>query len=231
MIKRYSILISLLLTLFCGRECFAQSYEFAQFEFYAEANEQLGKPQANENRVVLMGDSITQFWTEKRPQFFTSNNLIGRGISAQTSYQMLIRFHEDVIRLQPYIVVINCGTNDIAENAGPYVEDYSVNNVMAMTEIAQCSGAKVILTSVLPHHYFFWRTSITGIMPKVVALNERIKAYADANNIPYIDYFSAMVSDDGSRMREDLAEDGVHPNDKGYEIMESLLMPAINELR
>ncbi len=231
MVRHYITLISLLFTLLWGQECFAQQYTFAKFDFYADSNKVVGQPAKGEKRVVLMGNSITEFWVGTHPEFFSENKLIGRGISGQTSFQMLLRFHEDVINLKPRVVVICCGTNDIAENAGPYVEDFSMNNIMAMCEMAAQNKIKVILCSIPPHHTFFWHPDITGIMPKIESLNRRIRAYAESKKIPFVDYFSAMLSDDGSRMSESLSSDGVHPNLKGYEIMESLLLPVITKER
>ena len=210
-----------------------QKYEFAQFGRYAEANAQLGKPAKGEKRVVLLGNSITDGWPKTRPGFFKENNLIGRGISGQTSYQFLLRFRRDVINLKPAVVVINYGTNDIAENTGPYVEDMTYENVITMVELARYNNIKVILTSCLPAEGFGWRKSITGAMDKIRHLNARVKTYADKNKIPYIDYFSAMVNAEGTAMKANYAKDnpGVHPNAEGYAVMESLVLPVIQKLR
>jgi lysophospholipase L1-like esterase len=180
-----------------------------------------------------MGNSITDGWPHTRPDFFKNNNLIGRGIGGQTSYQFLLRFREDVINLQPKVVVINYGTNDIAENTGPYDEDLTYGNVLSMVELARYHKCKVILTSCLPAGGFSWRPAITDGMDKISSLNARVKAYAEANKIPYVDYFNAMLNEDGTAMNPELANDnpGVHPNAAGYAIMESLLLPVIKKLR
>ncbi|MBO7137316.1 MAG: lipase [Bacteroidaceae bacterium] len=211
----------------------AQKHEFANWKRYANANKELGAPAKGEKRVVLMGNSITDGWPGKRPEFFKDNNLIGRGIGGQTSYQFLLRFREDVINLQPKVVVINYGTNDVAENTGPYNEDLTYGNVLSMVELARFHKCKVILTSCLPAAGFSWHTSITDAMDKIRSLNARVKAYAEANKIPYVDYFSAMVNAEGTGMKPELAQDtpGVHPNEAGYAIMESLLLPVIKKLR
>ena len=211
----------------------AQKHEFANWKRYANANKELGAPAKGEKRVVLMGNSITDGWPGKRPAFFKDNNLIGRGIGGQTSYQFLLRFREDVINLQPKVVVINYGTNDIAENTGAYNEDLTFGNVLSMVELARYHKCKVILTSCLPAGGFSWRPNITDAMDKIRSLNARVKAYAEANKIPYVDYFSALVAEDGSGMKPELGEDkpAVHPNVKGYEVMESLLLPVIKKLR
>ena len=211
----------------------AQKHEFANWKRYAQANKELGAPQKGEKRVVLMGNSITDGWPGTRPEFFKDNNLIGRGISGQTSYQFLLRFREDVINLQPKVVVINYGTNDIAENSGPYDEDLTYGNVLSMVELARFHKCKVILTSCLPAGGFGWRPSVTDGMDKIRSLNARVKAYAEANKIPYVDYYAAMVNADDTAMRSELAQDnpGVHPNAEGYAVMESLLLPVIKKLR
>ncbi len=211
----------------------AQKHEFGNWKRYAKANKELGAPAKGEKRVVLMGNSITDGWPHTRPDFFKNNNLIGRGIGGQTSYQFLLRFREDVINLQPKVVVINYGTNDIAENTGPYNEDLTYGNVLSMVELARYHKCKVILTSCLPAGGFSWRPSITDGMDKIRSLNARVKAYAEANKIPYVDYFNAMLNEDGTAMNPELANDnpGVHPNAAGYAIMESLLLPVIKKLR
>lgn len=211
----------------------AQKHDFANWNRYAQQNKELGAPAKGEKRVVLMGNSITDGWPRKRPEFFEKNKLVGRGISGQTSYQFLLRFREDVINLKPAIVVINYGTNDIAENTGAYDEDLTFGNVLSMVELARYHKIKVILTSCLPAGGFGWRPAIKDSMAKIRHLNARVEAYAKANHIPYVDYFSSLVSDDGTEMNPDYANDkpAVHPNAAGYAIMENLLLPVIKKLR
>jgi len=204
---------------------------FAHYSRYAEDNARLGAPKEGEHRVVLMGNSITDNWPGIRPEFFSSNEIIGRGIGGETSCQFLLRFQNDVIDLHPTLVVINYGTNDIAGNTGKYDEDQTFRNVKAMCEMARGAGIKVVLTSTLPHGGFRWNPSITDAMAKVRSLNARVKEYADAEGFIYVDYFSSMVSSDGKEMRRDLSEDGVHPNADGYRIMENLVLPVIKEQR
>ena len=213
--------------------CFGQKHDFANWKRYADANAELGQPAKGEKRVVLMGNSITDFWPTTHPEFFSENKLIGRGISGQTSYQFLLRFREDVINLKPKVVVINYGTNDIAENTGAYNEDLTFGNVCSMVDIARANGIKVILASCLPAEAFSWRKEITGSMDKIRHLNKRVQEYAQQQKIPYVDYFSAMVNDEGTGMKASYAKDkpGVHPNAEGYAVMEKLLLPVINKLR
>lgn len=211
----------------------AQKHDFAHWDRYEKENKALGVPGPKERRVVLMGNSITDAWPFRRPEFFKENQLIGRGISGQTSYQFLLRFRQDVIDLQPRVVVINYGTNDIAENTGAYNEDKTFGNVVSMVELARQNKIKVILASCLPAGGFGWRQEIKDGMEKIRSLNARVQAYAKKNNIPYVDYFSAMVSDDGKEMNRKYASDnpGVHPNEEGYKVMEALLLPVVEKLR
>ncbi len=229
--KRIKLIIMLAVMALCSQTAMAQRHDFANYAAYAKANQELGAPKKGEKRVVFMGNSITQGWPAHRPEWFKENDFIGRGIGGQTSYQFVLRFHEDVINLQPKVVVINYGTNDIAENTGAYNEDYTFNNVKAMVEMARYNKIKVILTSCLPHKGFGWRPEIKDAMQKIQSLNERVKAYAKAEKIPYVDYYSAMLAEDGQGMPKSLAADGVHPNADGYKIMEALVLPVIKKLR
>ncbi len=206
-------------------------HKLAHYGRYAGSNKEVASRPNDGHRVVLMGDSITDGWPVARPEFFSTNDIIGRGISGETSYQFLLRFQNDVIDLHPAVVVINYGTNDIAENTGAYVEELTFSNVKAMCEMARGAGIKVVLASTLPHGGFLWNPSITDAMQKVVSLNARVKEYALQEGIIYVDYFSEMVSSDGTRMREDLSKDGVHPNGDGYQIMEDMVLPIVKSLR
>lgn len=230
-ILRTSILV---LALSLGTSLSAQKHDqFANFGRYGQANNELGAPAKKEKRVVFMGNSITDGWPHTRPEFFKDNNLIGRGISGQTSYQFLLRFRQDVLDLKPKVVVINYGTNDIALNTGPYDEDKTFGNVVSMVELARYNKIKVVLASCLPAGGFGWRPEVKDAMDKIRHLNARVQAYAKANKIPYVDYFSALVSADGTCMKPEYAHDnpGVHPNAEGYKVMESLVLPVVNKLR
>lgn len=209
----------------------AQRHDFANYQRYAKENAQLGKPGKKEKRVVFMGNSITEGWVNHHPDFFKKHGYIGRGISGQTSYQFLLRFRQDVIDLQPKIVVINYGTNDIAENTGPYDEDQTFGNVVSMVELARANKIKVILTSTLPAEFMPWRRELTDVMGKIRRLNARVKAYAAEKKIPYVDYFSAMLSPDGKGMDGRYTPEQVHPNGAGYDVMEGLIVPVIEKMR
>lgn len=197
---------------------------------FAAANAELTQPAAGLPLVVLMGDSITEIWPERHPSFFDGTGYVGRGISGQVSAQMLVRFRQDVIDLHPAVVVINAGTNDVAENQGPFDEAFTLGNIISMTELARANGIAVVLTSVLPAARFSWRPALTDAADKIAALNVRIKAYAEEQGIPYVDYYSSMVVPDASRaLNPAYSKDGVHPVAEGYAVMEPLLAEAVQE--
>lgn len=178
--------------------------------------------------IVFIGNSITEGWVKSHPEFFSENNYTGRGISGQTTSQMLLRFQNDVVALQPKLVIINAGINDIAQNTGIYDPDFTFNNIKAMADIAQKNGIKVIITSVLPAAAFPWRKEITDTPQKVDALNKRLKQYTDNNKLIFVDYNTAMRDSKGG-MREGLSKDGIHPIPAGYAIMEPMIKNAINK--
>lgn len=200
--------------------------DWANLQKYSEANKNMTPKQTNFKRVVLMGDSITEFWQTNDPSFFNETGRIDRGISGQTTPQMLLRFRNDVIVLKPDAVVILAGINDIAENTGPIALEDVLGNIISMTELAKANKIKVVLCSVLPANVFWWNDKIKPA-DKAIALNIMIKAYADKNNIPYVDYYSAMV-DDQKGLDRKWGDDGVHPNLAGYKVMEPLLEIAVD---
>lgn len=210
-------------------EADAQNRDWANFKRYAEANKELPAPAKKEKRVVFMGNSITEGWVSNHPEFFKENNYIGRGISGQTSYQFVVRFREDVINLKPKLVVINAGTNDVAENTGPYNEDITFGNIVSMAELAKANKIKVILTSVLPASGFKWNKKITDAADRIAGLNARIEAYAKVHKIPYVDYYKEMVSGSERALNPNYSKDGVHPTKEGYAVMEALIKPAIEK--
>jgi len=198
---------------------------------YELENRELMSQCPDSNRIVMMGNSITEYWVEQHPGFFTTHHLVGRGISGQVSSQMLARFRQDVINLEPRIVIINCGTNDIAENNGPYNEDITMDNIQSMTELALAHGIEVVLTSVLPCDRFCWNTNVHDVVGKISRLNERIRGYASTVNprVHYLNYYPAMTLD-GKSMNHSFTDDGVHPNSRGYDAMEVKLMELLTQL-
>jgi lysophospholipase L1-like esterase len=193
--------------------------------FYQADNTALPAPTKDRPRVVFMGDSITQAWVRQRASFFTDNGYVGRGISGQTSPQMLLRFHQDVVALKPAAVLILAGTNDVAENTGPMTDEQIIDNLMAMVEIAQANKIKVVIGSVTPATSFFWRRDAVPA-PRIAALNVKLKAWAAAHRLTYADFWAAMSMPDGT-MNPANANDTVHPNAVGYGIMEPIAQAAI----
>ena len=211
---------------------FSQAQEFNKLinlDRYAEANAALPAPAKGEKRVVFIGNSITDGWPNAHPDFFKSNNYVGRGISGQTSPQLLSRFRQDVINLKPVAVLINIGTNDVAQNTGSYNEEFTLGNIMSMAELADANGIKVILSSVTPAGEYPWRKEIKDVPQKIMSLNAKIKAYAKEKGFSYIDYFSVMC-DENNALKSNLGTDGVHPNEEGYKIMEATAKKVIDKV-
>ncbi len=199
---------------------------------YRSADNELPPPTPGEARVVFMGDSITEGWGQHgvpasagRPDFFPGKPYVNRGISGQTTPQMLVRIRQDVIHLNPKVVVILAGINDIAENTGKTTLEAMEDNFESMVEIARANGIRVVLCSTLPASDFPWHRGLTPA-PTVKALNAWLKDYAAKNNLVYVDYYSPMANADGG-LKSDLGSDGVHPNKAGYEIMAPLAEAGI----
>jgi lysophospholipase L1-like esterase len=214
----------LFLLVFAG---FSFAQDWANLNRYGNDNEKLGLPKSGESRVVFMGNSITDAWINNFPEYFSGNNYIDRGISGQTTPQMLVRFRADVINLKPVAVTILAGTNDIAGNTGPSTLEMTAGNIFSMAELARANGIKVILSSVLPAYSYPWKP---GVEPaeKIATLNVMIKNYADKNGIVYLDYYSSVV-DERKGMKAEYSEDGVHPNKAGYQVMMGLCTKAIKQ--
>ena len=182
------------------------------------------------DRVVLMGDSITDAWGRSRGKnnFFTGKGYINRGISGQTTPQMLIRFRPDVIALNPKVVLILAGTNDIAGNTGPETIEEIEGNIASMAQLGTANHIKVVLSSVMPVCDYIRPQTERRSPQKIISLNAWMKTYAAANHDVYLDYFSAMVDEKGM-LKRDLTVDGLHPNDAGYAVMEPLAARAIEQ--
>ena len=223
--KNLKLTLNILLTLLLMEYSYAQ--DWANLKRFQEENENLMMSKPEENRIVFMGNSITEGWSQIRPKYFANNPYINRGIGGQTTPQMLLRFRQDVINLKPSVVVILAGINDIAGNTGTSTVEMIFNNIISMAELAVANNIKVVLCSVLPAFDFPWRK---GLKPaeKVIRLNALLKSYAKKNNIVYVDYFSAM-KDESDGLKKEYGNDGVHPNAIGYSIMEPLLEDALKE--
>ncbi len=193
--------------------------DWAKFNRYHDANKEV----TTSPRVVFMGDSITDFWVDADPDFFKSNNFLGRGISGQTTSHMLVRFRRDVIDHHPKYVVILAGTNDVAKNLGEISPENSLGNIISMCEIARANKIKPIICSILPCNFFFWRPEVKGQEKEIIELNALLKEYAESAKIPYVDYHSAM-KDDKDGLPKKYADDGCHPNKAGYEVMKEIIL-------
>lgn len=208
--------------------------DWAQLDRYREANATLARPTKDEIRVVFMGDSITDGWSNPEfGGFFPGKPYVNRGISGQTTPQMLVRLRPDVIDLDPQVVVILAGTNDIAGNTGPMTLEQTEGNIATMTELARAHGVRVVLSSVMPvRDGLKTKDGVPLVQTKkrppetISALNEWIKKYAAANHLVYLDYFSAMVDAQGF-LKAEITYDGLHPNAQGYVVMAPLAEKAI----
>lgn len=199
--------------------------DWPNFSRYRKDNASLAVPKAGEQRVVFLGNSITEGWAQHFAAMFPGKSYIGRGIGGQTSPQMLVRFRQDVIALRPRAVVILAGTNDIAGNTGPSTIEMIEDNLMSMTELAKANGIRVVLSSVLPVYKYPWAPNIDPAM-QIVKLNAWMKDYAAKNGEVYLDYESTM-SDERHGLKCELTYDGVHPNTSGYRVMARLAEQAI----
>lgn len=224
--KKIQPLLLLLLTSMFLQTSYAQ--DWANLKRFQEENALLKPPTKDEKRVVFMGNSITEGWKNIRPEYFEGKPFINRGIGGQTTPQMLIRFTQDVIDLNPEAVVILAGINDIAGNTGPSTQKMITDNIFAMAELAKAHGIEVLICSVLPAADFPWRPGMEPAQ-KVIALNQALEEYARKNKITYVDYFSAMVNSENG-LKDELGSDGVHPNEAGYLVMEPILDSALKKV-
>jgi lysophospholipase L1-like esterase len=200
--------------------------EFANIARYHAENAQLAPPAPGENRVVFMGDSITDGWGRKYGTFFPGKPYVNRGISGQTTPQMLIRFRPDVVALKPKVVVILAGTNDIAGNTGPSTLEMIEDNLTSMAELAKVNGIKVVFSSVMPVCDYIKTQTVRRPPEQIIALNAWMKDYAAKNGLVYLDYYTAML-DDKQALKQELTYDGLHPNEAGYNLVGPLAEKAI----
>ena len=183
---------------------------------------------SNTKKIVLIGDSITESWKGYSPEFFAENpHLINKGVSGETTPQILDRFNSDVVSFEPELVIILAGINDIAQNTGYISIPETFTNIINMVEIANSHNITPVLCSVLPASKIAWKPEIKSA-DLVIELNDKLKDYCTENNIAYVDYFSSMVGEN-KELRSDLTYDGVHPDKKGYLIMEKILLETIQK--
>jgi lysophospholipase L1-like esterase len=199
--------------------------DWAGFIRYGSENTELPPPASGEDRVVFIGDEITEFWGRGNAKFFPGKPYLNRGIEGQTTPQMLVRFRQDVIALKPKVVVILAGTNDLASVTGPITQGMMAENFMSIVELAKANGISVVLSSLTPVCDCF--TKQTSLRPhgKIIGINGWLKEYAAQSGSVYLDYYSAMA--DGRNLRKELTNDGLLPNDAGYAVMAPLAEKAI----
>lgn len=205
-----------------------ESRDWAQFNHYAQQNDSLRSAKVDV-KVVFLGNSITQGWREKRPEFFAEHGFVGRGINGQTSSEMLVRMRQDVIDLHPQVVVILAGTNDIAQNNGYISLEHILGNIISMCELARANHIQPVLCSLLPARRFYWTDRIPDAPVLIEKMNAMIREYAQANGIPFVDYWSKMAAEDGGLL-PGLSDDDVHPTPAGYKIMEPLILQTLQSL-
>ena len=200
--------------------------DWANLEKYKGSNQELKKSNSGKDRVVFIGDSITEGWSDFSPKFFQQNNFVNRGISGQTTPQMLIRIKPDAVRLDPKMIVINGGTNDIAGNTGPSTPEMIIDNLCSMAEIAIKNNIDVALTTILPVYKYPGNDEVAD-PPKVISfINSALEEYCKKNSLIYIDYYTSMV--DGKKgLKLEYGNDGVHPTKEGYDVMEKAVKKAI----
>ena len=199
--------------------------DWAQLGQYREDDHRVAQLPATERRVVFLGDSITRGWIVSRPEFFIANGFVDRGISGQTTPQMLVRFRQDVVALAPAAVHIMAGTNDVAENAGPFDPVATTNNLLSMVELARMHRIRIVLATIPPASAFPWRT-VPEPASKIRVLNDWLAAYAKVNSFAFADYTPVLDNGEGA-MRPGLSYDGVHPTRAGYQAMEQITLRAV----
>ncbi|MDQ2772056.1 MAG: GDSL-type esterase/lipase family protein [Bacteroidota bacterium] len=209
------------------RQEYLLHHDWPNLQQYAAANQRLPAPAPGRPRVVIIGNSITEGWVKEDSAFFRGKayDYVGRGIGGQGTGQTVLRFRADVIDLHPAVVVILVGTNDVAENNGSYNPQNTLNNIMTMCELARAHGIRVVLGAVAPSLDFWWHKGLNPA-PKILALNELLKAYANQQHFGYYDIHTAL-KDEQNGLRKAYGEDGVHPNLAGYRVMEPLLNQAV----
>jgi len=204
----------------------SEELDWANLSKYHEENQKLMVSKKNLNRIVFIGDSITEGWYDSDPNFFLKNNFINRGISGQTTHHMLARFRPDAIKLNPKMIIINAGTNDIAGNTGPVTPEMIIDNIYSMVDIAIRNNIDVSLSSILPVYKYPWNENVKN-PPKIISfINSNLKKFCKDNGLIYIDYYSSMV-DKKKGLKSIYGYDGVHPTRSGYKVMQKIIKTLI----
>ena len=214
-------IIIITLFLLMASTAFAQT-DWAGYNVYEQAN----KNQVTAPLAVFMGNSITQGWVDNNPNFFTENNYLGRGISGQTTYEMLARFQADVVALNPKYVVILAGTNDLALNQGYITSENMLGNIKSMCQIALYNNIEPVLCSVLPVYEYSWRKEVGVVADTIKNFNKMLEGYAKESGIKYVDYHSPLQDDRGG-LPEGYSFDGVHLTGDGYRVIEAIIKPIL----
>ena len=216
------ILASLALSCLMAPQLAAQNNDWVNFGRYAEDN----KTVAAHPKAVLFGDSITDIWAAQRGDFFKENNLVGRGISGQTTSQILLRFRKDVLAHHPKYVAILCGVNDIALNDHYVSLEDTFNNIVSMCDLAKANKIKPIICTTTPASKIVWRPEVKDGKEQILKFNQMLRDYAKANKIRLVDYAAALQNDEGTTSLK-YSGDEIHPNAEGYKVMEALLLKAL----
>lgn len=206
----------------------ADEADWANLRAYSQKNSELILQGAIQHRVVFMGDSITEFWDKEKSDLFANPHYVNRGISGQTTPQMLLRFRQDVIELRPEVVVILAGTNDIAGNSGPATNEQIQNNIMSMVDLARANNIKPVLCAMVPAANYYWAPELRPA-PRIKDINAWIRAYTRAQSIDFIDFYAPMEAEGGA-LRAAYTNDGVHPNADGYLVMNELVKAKLAQI-
>ena len=205
-----------------------QHLDWANLSYYWQDNEKLIESSEEKDKIIFMGDSITEEWRILSPEFFQPSVFVNRGIGGQTTPQMLLRFKQDVINLNPYIVFILAGTNDIAGNTGPSNIDMITNNIFSMAELGMTYNIKIVLSSILPVYKYPWSDQIKDVPETILTINEKLKSFSIQHDITYLDYYSEMVGDNRG-LKKEYTTDGVHLNKNGYDVMCELVKKVLKK--
>lgn len=205
-----------------------QNLDWPNLCYYWKENEKLSQLPENKSRIVFMGDSITEEWGRLSPGFFQPTHYVNRGIGGQTTPQMLLRFKHDVINLNPAIVFILAGTNDIAGNTGPANQGMITTNIFSMAELSLRFSIKVVLSSILPVDKYPWAENIKEVPETISKINQQLKSFSQEHNIIYLDYYSSMVGENRG-LKKEYTTDGVHLNKKGYDVMSDLVHDVLKK--